>query len=79
MINILKLGHAEFEARDLPALAAYYCEVMGLTVTDREPKAVYLTSTIEHHSVVLRSGTRTGSRRSPSRSCRETPATSRGT
>src|SRR4029453_4731502 len=34
----------------------YYTEILGLTVTGKDKDAVYLASTVDHHSVVLRKG-----------------------
>ncbi len=56
MVNVLKIGHAEFIVKDLSASTAYYSEVLGLTVTESDPKAAYLASTIDHHSIILRAG-----------------------
>ena len=56
MFKILKLGHVEFEVQDLPRMADYYSEVIGLTVTERNADTVYLSTVVDHHSVVLRKG-----------------------
>jgi catechol-2,3-dioxygenase len=34
----------------------YYTEILGLTLTGKDTNGVYLASTIDHHSVVLRQG-----------------------
>ena len=56
MFKILKLGHVEFEVQDLRRMADYYSEVIGLTVTERNADTVYLSTAVDHHSVVLRKG-----------------------
>ena len=56
MLNILKLGHAEFKVRDLDRMAEFYKNVIGLTETGREKDTVYLSTSIDHHSIVLRAG-----------------------
>ena len=56
MLNVLKLGHVEFEVRDLPKMAEFYSEVIGLTETGRDADAVYLSASVDHHAVVLRQG-----------------------
>jgi catechol 2,3-dioxygenase-like lactoylglutathione lyase family enzyme len=54
--NIRKLGHLEFEVCDLDRMADFYTEVVGLTETGREPGLRYLSTAIDHHSLVLRQG-----------------------
>ena len=56
MLNVLKLGHAEFAVRDLDRMAEFYKNVIGLTETGREKDAVYLSTSVDHHSIVLRGG-----------------------
>ncbi|ACM28801.1 glyoxalase [Rhizobium rhizogenes] len=56
MIGVKKIGHATFETPDLERQIAYYTEVLGLTLTDREKDRAYLASTLDHHSVVLTRG-----------------------
>ena len=72
MLHIRKLGHLEFEVRDLARMAEFYTEVIGLTETGREPGIRYLSTVIDHHSLVLRQGsaTRTHQDRARSRSDR---------
>ena len=60
MVNVTKLGHAELEVRDLARMSEFYQEVMGLTETGREDGLVYLSTAVDHHSLVLRKGSRTG-------------------
>ena len=56
MLNVLKLGYAEFEVRDVERMAEFYSNVVGLTETGRDGKTVYLSTSIDHHSIVLRGG-----------------------
>ena len=56
MIGVKKIAHATYEMPDVDRQVEYYTEIMGLTVTDKEKDAVYLASTVDHHSVVLRKG-----------------------
>jgi catechol-2,3-dioxygenase len=58
MLNILKLGHTEFEVQDVERMAEFYSNVIGLTETGRDRQAVYLSTSIDHHSIVLRGGAR---------------------
>jgi catechol 2,3-dioxygenase-like lactoylglutathione lyase family enzyme len=56
MIRIKKIAHATYETPELDRQTEYYTEILGLSVTDKEKDAVYLASTVDHHSVVLRKG-----------------------
>ena len=56
MLNVLKLGHAEFEVRDVERMAEFYSNVIGLSETGRDGQTVYLSTSINHHSIVLRGG-----------------------
>src|ERR1700740_606253 len=56
MISVSKIAHASYETPDLDKQTEYYTEVLGLTVAAKEKDAVYLASTVDHHSVVLRKG-----------------------
>jgi hypothetical protein len=70
MLNVLKLGHAEFEVQDVERMAEFYSSVIGLTETGRDGQTIYLSTSIDHHSIVLRGGaskTRLSKRRFRSR------------
>jgi catechol 2,3-dioxygenase-like lactoylglutathione lyase family enzyme len=56
MIGVRKISHASYETPDLERQVAYYTDILGLALTARERDAVYLANTIDHHSVILRSG-----------------------
>ena len=56
MIGVKKISHASYEMPDLERQVEYYTDVLGLNLIARERDAVYLASTIEHHSVILRPG-----------------------
>ncbi len=56
MIRVKKIAHAAYEMPDVDKQIEYYTDVIGLTVTDKSKDAVYLASTIDHHSVVLHKG-----------------------
>ena len=56
MIRVKKIAHAIYEMPDIDKQAEYYTEVLGLTMTGKDKDAVYLASTVDHHSVVLRKG-----------------------
>jgi catechol 2,3-dioxygenase-like lactoylglutathione lyase family enzyme len=56
MIRVSKIAHASYETPDLDQQTEYYAEILGLAVAAREQDTVYLASTVDHHSVVLRRG-----------------------
>ena len=56
MIRVKKIAHATYEMPDIDKQVEYYTEVLGLTVTGKDKDAVYLASTVDHHSVVVRKG-----------------------
>jgi len=56
MVRVKKIAHAVYEMPDIDKQSEYYTEVIGLTATDKNKDAVYLASTLDHHSVVLRKG-----------------------
>src|SRR5580704_13191675 len=56
MIRVSKIAHASYETPDLDKQTEYYTDILGLSVAAKEKDAVYLASTVDHHSVVLRKG-----------------------
>ncbi len=56
MIRVRKIAHAAYETPDLDQQTDYYTNIIGLTVAAKEKDAVFLASTVDHHSVVLRKG-----------------------
>ena len=54
MLDVLKLGHAEFEVQDVERMAEFYSNVIGLTETGCDGQTIYLSTSIDHHSIVLR-------------------------
>ena len=56
MIRVKKIAHATYELAEVGQQAQYYTEVLGLTLTEKGKDTVYLASTLDHHSVVLKRG-----------------------
>jgi catechol 2,3-dioxygenase-like lactoylglutathione lyase family enzyme len=56
MIRVSKIAHAAYETPDLARQTEYYTEIIGLTLVAQEKDTVYLASTVDHHSIVLRKG-----------------------
>jgi len=56
MIGVRKIAHATYEVPDLDRQLEYYTDILGLTLSAKEKDAAYLSSTIDHHSVVLKKG-----------------------
>src|ERR1700740_3435949 len=56
MIHVHKIAHATYETPDLDQQAEYFSDILGLTLAAKDKDTVYLASTVDHHSVVLRRG-----------------------
>jgi catechol-2,3-dioxygenase len=56
MIRVSKIAHAAYETPDLAQQTEYYTEIIGLTLAVQGKDIVYLASTVDHHSIVLRKG-----------------------
>jgi catechol 2,3-dioxygenase-like lactoylglutathione lyase family enzyme len=56
MIRVRKIAHACYEVPDLDKQVEYYTDILGLTLSAKDKDAAYLSSTIDHHSVILRKG-----------------------
>ena len=54
-MGILRLGHVDVTVTDLDLATAYYTEVMGLIVVERDADSVYLKcwDEVDHHSLRL--------------------------
>ena len=58
MIRVHKIAHATYETPDLDQQTEYYTDIIGLTLIAKDKDAAYLASTVDHHSVVLRRGSK---------------------
>ena len=56
MIRVSKIAHATYDTPDLEQQTEYYTDIIGLSVAAKEKDTIYLASTVDHHSVVLRKG-----------------------
>ncbi len=57
MVQVIKLGYAAFETKDVAAMQAYYIDVMGLTLAEYgDNGAVYLRSAFDYHTIALYPG-----------------------
>ena len=56
MVDIKKISHVCYDTPDLAQQTEYYTNVLGLKLIDKGSREIYLSSTTEHHSVVLRQG-----------------------
>ena len=59
MIRVRKIAHAAYEVPDVQQQTEYYTDILGLSLTAQKKDVVYLASTVDHHSVVLRKGPET--------------------
>lgn len=57
MFKVSRLAHVVFETPDLNQQVDHYTKVLGLQVTDRDPKTAYLSCSADHHTIVLKKGT----------------------
>jgi catechol 2,3-dioxygenase len=57
--NITRISHVVLTCRDLDASCCFYCDVLGLVLTERDSDVAYLRGLEEacHHSLVLRKST----------------------
>jgi len=54
MVNVFKLGYAEFSTKDSKALTNYYTEVMGFTLIEQADNGKsYISSGVDHHNIVV--------------------------
>jgi hypothetical protein len=53
MMSVRKIAHASYEIPDLDQQVDYYTDVLGVTLSAREKDIAYLSTTIDHHSIVL--------------------------
>ena len=56
MIGVRKIAHACYEVPDLDKQLDYYTNILGLALSEKDKDAAYLSSTIDHHSVILKRG-----------------------
>jgi len=63
MIHARRLAHATFETPDVERQIAYHTDILGLTLVERDSEAVYLASTLDHHSVLIKHGNAPACRR----------------
>jgi catechol 2,3-dioxygenase-like lactoylglutathione lyase family enzyme len=56
MMKVDRLAYAALETPDLDPAIDHYTRVMGLTLVDRDKSSAYLTTSVDHHNIVLRKG-----------------------
>lgn len=55
-VNVSKIGYVGFTTPDLDAMVDYYTRVLDFVLVASSPDAAYLTTTSDHHCVVLTRG-----------------------
>lgn len=55
-VTVSKLGYVAFETLDVDRMVDYYTNVLDFVLVERTTQEAYLTTTFDHHSVVLRKG-----------------------
>lgn len=56
MIKVNRIVYGAFDTPDLEGQIDHYNKVMGLTLVERDGDAAYLSTSSDHHTVVLRKG-----------------------
>ena len=59
-VNVSKIGYVGFTTPDLEAMVHYYTQVLDFHLVSSSPEAAYLTTTADHHCVVLTRGPAAG-------------------
>lgn len=55
-ISVSKLGYVEFESPDVDTMVDYYTRVLDFTLVERPDSEAYLTTSFDHHAVVIKKG-----------------------
>jgi len=55
-VNVSKLGYVGFETPDLDRMVDYYTKQLDFVVVERTEQEAFLTTTFDHHAVVLTKG-----------------------
>src|SRR6185437_14349378 len=55
-VRVSKLGYVGFETPDLDRMIEYYTKILDFSLVDRSAQGAFLTTSFDHHSVVLTKG-----------------------
>lgn len=55
-VTVSKLGYVAFETLDVDRMVDYYTNILDFVLVERTADEAYLTTTFDHHSVVIRKG-----------------------
>ena len=55
-VRVARIGYVAARTDDVDSLAAYYTDVLGLALVERDADRAYLTTGAEHHAVVVSKG-----------------------
>ena len=55
-VTVSKLGYVGFETPDLDRMVNYYTNVLDFVLVEQTSDTAFLTTTFDHHSVVLTAG-----------------------
>lgn len=61
-VQVTKLGYVGLQTQDLDRLVHHYTHVLDFVVTERDETEAYLTTTYDHHSLVIRRGAQAANR-----------------
>ncbi|CDX32988.1 Glyoxalase/Bleomycin resistance protein [Mesorhizobium plurifarium] len=56
MVNVNRIVYAVFQTPNLQGQIDHYTKILGLTLVERDGKVAYLSTSGDHHSLVLREG-----------------------
>lgn len=62
MIQVFRLAYVHFETPQMDAMLKYYTDVLGLSVTRRDAKDAYVSTSIDHHNIILTDSAQAGIR-----------------
>lgn len=53
MIQVFRLAYVHFGTSQMDAMVKYYTDVLGLSVTRRDAHSAYVSTSMDHHNVIL--------------------------
>jgi len=63
MVRVFKFGYVMFDVQNMDAMQRHYSDVLGLTLVEQESDgSAYLSTSVDHHNVVLARNNRSGLR-----------------
>ncbi|QQE77585.1 VOC family protein [Alicyclobacillus sp. SO9] len=60
MIKVFRLGYVHFQTQNMERMLEYYTDVLGLTVTQQDSQTAYVSTSIDHHNIILEQSSESG-------------------